>query len=149
MLCAKNKCMCAKRAPAKSGCGKLRCDERFTHAFTACSCVFKETTLVWANQRNYFENATTCSKRMRKTIVATQHKSGNAPTNFNRIRCLPKQFGDLSKAWEFAWWQHDGRDGVVDVVEAPLVVALLHDVLTKVDTDLFTLNLKYDCIKLT
>jgi len=25
---------------------KLRCDERFTHAFTACNCVFKEITLV-------------------------------------------------------------------------------------------------------
>jgi len=25
---------------------KLRCDERFKHAFTACSCVFKEITLV-------------------------------------------------------------------------------------------------------
>jgi len=29
---------------------KLRCDERFTHAFTACGCVFKVITLVWANQ---------------------------------------------------------------------------------------------------
>jgi len=35
---------------------KLRCDERFTHAFTACSCVFKEITLVGSNQGNYFEN---------------------------------------------------------------------------------------------
>jgi len=25
---------------------KLRCDDRFTHAFTACSCVFKEIALV-------------------------------------------------------------------------------------------------------
>jgi len=33
---------------------------------------FKVITLVWANQRNFFENATTCSKRMRKTLVATQ-----------------------------------------------------------------------------
>jgi len=53
---------------------KLRCDSRFQHAFAACSCVFKVITLVWANQRNYFENATTCSKRMRKTLVATQLK---------------------------------------------------------------------------
>jgi len=37
---------------------KLRCDERFTHAFTACECVFKEITLVGSNQGNYFENAT-------------------------------------------------------------------------------------------
>jgi len=31
-----------------------------------------EKNMVWANQRNFFENATTCSKRMRKTLVATQ-----------------------------------------------------------------------------
>jgi len=54
---------------------KLRCDERFQNAFTACSCVFKVITLVWANQRNFFENTTTCSKRMWKTLVATQLKS--------------------------------------------------------------------------
>jgi len=53
---------------------KLSCDERFTHAFTACGCVFKEITLVWVNPRNFFENATVCSKRMRKTLVATQLK---------------------------------------------------------------------------
>ncbi len=35
---------------------KLSCDERFTHAFTACSCVFKVITLVGSNQGNYFEN---------------------------------------------------------------------------------------------
>ncbi len=34
--------------------------ERFTHAFTACHCVFKEITLVDSNQGNYFENATAC-----------------------------------------------------------------------------------------
>jgi len=34
---------------------KLSCDSRFQRAFTAC-----------------IENATTCSKRMRKTLVATQ-----------------------------------------------------------------------------
>ncbi len=50
---------------------KLRCDERFT----ACDCVFKEITLVDSNQRNYFENATACSKRTLKTIVATQLKA--------------------------------------------------------------------------
>jgi len=53
---------------------KLRCDERFTHAFTACGCVFKEITLVSSNQDNYFENATACSKRTLKTTVATQLK---------------------------------------------------------------------------
>ncbi len=51
---------------------KLRCDDRFTHAFTACGCVFKEITLVGSNQGNYFENATACSKRKLKTTVATQ-----------------------------------------------------------------------------
>ncbi len=50
---------------------KLRCDERFTHAFTACSCVFKEITLVGSNQGNYFENENACSKRTLKTTVAT------------------------------------------------------------------------------
>ncbi len=54
---------------------KLSCDSRFQQAITACSCVFKVITLVWANQRNFFENATTCSKRMRKTLVATQLKT--------------------------------------------------------------------------
>jgi len=53
---------------------KLRCDECFTHAFTACGCVFKEITLVGSNQGNYFENATACRKRTLKTTVATQLK---------------------------------------------------------------------------
>ncbi len=48
---------------------KLRCDERFTHTFTACGCVFKEITLVGSNQGNFFENATACSKCMLKTTV--------------------------------------------------------------------------------
>jgi len=42
---------------------ELHCDERFKHAFTACTCVFKEITLVWVNQRNFFENANACVKR--------------------------------------------------------------------------------------
>jgi len=50
---------------------KLRCDTRFQHAFPECSCVFKVITLVWSNQRNFFENAITCSKRTLKTTVAT------------------------------------------------------------------------------
>jgi len=44
---------------------KLRRDERFTHAFTECGCVFKEITLIGSN-------ATACSKRTLKTTVATQ-----------------------------------------------------------------------------
>jgi len=51
---------------------KLRCDSRFQRAFTAYSCVFKVITLVWANQRHYFENAIACSKRTLKTAVETQ-----------------------------------------------------------------------------
>jgi len=50
-------------------------------AFTACSCVFKEITLVWANQGNYFENATACSKRTLKTTVATQLKPNYIKSN--------------------------------------------------------------------
>jgi len=30
----------------------------FSGVFTACGCVFKEITLVWANRCNYFDNAT-------------------------------------------------------------------------------------------
>jgi len=52
---------------------KLRCDERFTHGFTACGCVFQVIILVWVNQRNFFENATARIKRMGKT-----HASRNA-----------------------------------------------------------------------
>jgi len=51
---------------------KLQCDERFTHAFTACSCVFKEITLVGSSQGNYFEKANAFSKRKQKTRVTTQ-----------------------------------------------------------------------------
>jgi hypothetical protein len=48
---------------------KLRCDERFTHAFTTCGSIFEEITLVGSN---FFENATVCSERTLKTTVATQ-----------------------------------------------------------------------------
>ncbi len=63
------------KLPLNKGRLKLRCDERFTHAFTACCCVFKELMLVGSNQGNYFENATACSKRTLKTTVATELKS--------------------------------------------------------------------------
>jgi hypothetical protein len=56
---------------------KLRCDERFTHAFTARSFVFKEITLVGSNQGNYFENANACNKHTLKTKVTTQHYIAN------------------------------------------------------------------------
>jgi len=57
---------------------KLHCDERFTHAFTACGCIFREITLVGSNQGNYFENATVCSNRTLKTKVATQFQAQKA-----------------------------------------------------------------------
>jgi len=50
---------------------KLSCDNRFQCAFTVCYCVFNVITLVSANQGNYFENATACSKHILKTRVAT------------------------------------------------------------------------------
>jgi len=51
---------------------KLSYHSRFQRAFTACVCVFKVITLVWANKSNYFENANACSKRTLKTTVSTQ-----------------------------------------------------------------------------
>jgi len=57
---------------------KLRCDSRFQrallHAVAFAKKLPKEITLIWANQRNNFENATACSKRTLKTTVATQLK---------------------------------------------------------------------------
>jgi len=69
---------------------KLRCDERFTHAFTACGCVLKEITLVGSNQGYYFEHATACSKRTLKTTVATQLKIKFWSTNIKK----KKKFND-------------------------------------------------------
>jgi hypothetical protein len=46
------------------------------------------------------------------------------------------------KSCKFTRWQLDGRDGVVDVVKAPLVVAVLDQVLIEVDAGIFTLTLK-------
>jgi len=81
---------------------KLSCDSRFQRAFTACSCVFKVITLVCANQDNYYENATACSKRTLKTTVATQlyrHSTsstttdlGNNFTSKNTSKILSKNF---------------------------------------------------------
>jgi len=45
-------------------------------------------TLVWANQRNYFENSTACSKRTLKTCVATQLKIATQKTHYNIILVL-------------------------------------------------------------
>jgi len=52
----------------------LSCDEHFTHAFTACGCVFKKITLDGSSQGNYFENTTACSKSTLKATAATQLK---------------------------------------------------------------------------
>ena len=56
--------------------GHCLCQQIFLHlhfqrAFTACICVLKIITLVWANQNNFFENATVYKKRTLKTRVAT------------------------------------------------------------------------------
>ena len=40
----------------------VHCHARFLGAFTACCGVFKDITLVGANQCNFFENANSCSK---------------------------------------------------------------------------------------
>jgi hypothetical protein len=76
---------------------KLRCDGRFTHAFTACVCVFKEITLVGSNQGNYFENATACSKRTLKTTVATQLKIPKMRPKKDCLRVKKAKF--LSKSF--------------------------------------------------
>jgi hypothetical protein len=80
---------------------KLSCDSRFQRAFTACSCVFKVITLIGSSQGNYFENATTCSKRMLKTRVTTQLKilkkclSGVDAINISGL-LNPKKFGNFN-----------------------------------------------------
>jgi len=51
---------------------KLSCDSGFQRAFTGCVWFFKVIMLVCANQGNFFENATACSKRSLKTTVAIQ-----------------------------------------------------------------------------
>jgi len=70
---------------------KLSCDSRFQRAFTACSCGFKVITLVRAHQRNFFENATACSKRMRKTLVATQLYIQNSSFEYYLIKNMLEQ----------------------------------------------------------
>ncbi len=78
---------------------KLSCDSRFQRAFTACSCVFKVITLVWANQRKFIENATTCSKRMRKTLVATQLYYSSRCICFSRVTKFSQQWRHIVFAW--------------------------------------------------
>jgi len=73
---------------------KLHCDERFTHVFTACGCVFKEITLVDSNQGNYFENATACSKHVRKTQRSFNSYKNNCKPKSGNGGVLPSD-GDL------------------------------------------------------
>jgi len=87
---------------------KLSCDSRFQLAFTARSCVFKEITLVWANQGNFFESATTCSKRLSKTIFATQLKSLILKTVFRCHRPRKSGCGRPRHVVDVLW----GRTGV-------------------------------------
>jgi len=75
---------------------KLSCDSRFQRAFTACCCIFKVITLVWANQGNYFENTNACSKHTLKTTVATQLKWLNFKP-INIIWQLDQSYNDLCK----------------------------------------------------
>jgi len=62
---------------------KLRCDER-------CGCVFKEITLFGSNKDNYFENATTCSKRTLKTDCRNSALMSIFPTYFSRFPYFTK-----------------------------------------------------------
>jgi len=106
---------------------KLSCDSRFQHAFTACVCVFKVITLVGSNQRNYLENATTCSKRTLKTTVATQLKCILVLTSrylcshkYSRIKANDRTLfrGRSNKSFEWDlhqsnrsnWWRHSLRN---------------------------------------
>ncbi len=59
---------------------KLCCDSRFQRAFTACSCNFKVITLVWANQRNFFEND------CRNTALMYQFSKSNLKLQFSKLK---------------------------------------------------------------
>jgi len=73
---------------------KLSCDSRFQRAFTACSCVFKVIALVWANQRNFFENAT------RKIRTKGVWRNGCQPLYFSVLReSLLSWDGDREMEW--------------------------------------------------
>ena len=65
-----------------------RCHTRFQHAFTVCCCDFKEVTMVGSNQRNYLENANTCSKCTLKTRVATRLRLSLEKVVRNESLCL-------------------------------------------------------------
>ncbi len=75
-------------------------DTRFQRAFTVCICIFKVITLAGSNQRNYFENATTCSTCTLKTRVATllkqvMKKKFNLVNDFFSVRGTPSGYVSL------------------------------------------------------
>jgi len=78
---------------------KLRFKTRFQRVFTAYGCVFKEIILVGSNQSNYFENATTCSKCMLKTTVATQLKAAFQNTFSACVYCIWLRFQRNYISW--------------------------------------------------
>jgi len=67
---------------------KVRCDERFTHAFTACGWVFKEITLVGSNQGNYFEKL--------HAVNARWKRQSQLSLNYNSFMHLTKLTSGLS-----------------------------------------------------
>ncbi len=68
---------------------KLRCDSRFQRALTACSCVFKVITLIGSNQGNFFENATTCRKRVRKVCFVVRNITVTDSESFLSLPFMP------------------------------------------------------------
>ncbi len=75
---------------------KLRCDSRFQSVLTACVCVSELITLVDLNQRNFFENATACSKRTLKRLSQLSLSDKNQTINSEinkyhyegRLKCI-------------------------------------------------------------
>jgi len=68
--------------------------------------------LVWANQGNYFENATTCSKRTLKTTVAMQLYSKATFTNL--FRGFPQ---GLKKCFLFIFWSKNYNFVKVNLIQ--------------------------------
>jgi len=101
---------------------KLSCDSRFQRGFTACSCIFKVITLVGSNQGNFFENATTCSKRMLKTRVATQLKWSFSffPNSFWRTQSSGRNSIQISlrDKVDRRQWRRQGLGRLSDVGQA-------------------------------
>jgi len=73
---------------------KLSCDSRFQRAFTACSCVFKVITLVWANQgislKTQPHAVNACVKRSSQRIFIQYRR--NRPSTCSRKKTLEIKF---------------------------------------------------------